>query len=149
MGIHFGISISVVSQGIFLFLGFNLVTISCIYDEWMSKNDTFKANSMSFCFVSLRMGLEVSDSLTMSWWDEVLCAESIRENEGIKTKMGENSYLIIYKNREWYLGKKWISVWRAFAWCAPFLFGTHTVTWKKLFFSELFFFINNRGKFSW
>ena len=50
------------------------------------KNDTFKANSMSFCFLSLCMGLEVSDSLTMSWWDEVLCAESIRENEGIKTK---------------------------------------------------------------
>lgn len=55
-----------------------------------------------FLFSLLCMGLELSAFLTLSWLDQVLCAESIRENGGIKTKKGENSYLIIYKNREWY-----------------------------------------------
>ena len=48
------------------------------------------------------MGLELNAFLTLSWLDQVLCAEFIRENGGIKTKRGENSYLIIYKNRKRY-----------------------------------------------
>ena len=51
------------------------------------------------------MGLELSAFLTLSWLDQVLCAEFIRENGEIKTKKGKNSYLIIYKSRERYQEK--------------------------------------------